>query len=65
MVNLVFDEAIRLKELIPHFNVSLSPLEQHRLREQFKRHDLYTKKEQELSDLQELRTKLKSIVPMQ
>ena len=64
-VPLSFEEAFSLNQLIPMFQASLSPLEQHRLREQLKRHGLFTAKEQELALLQEMRHKLRSTLPNQ
>lgn len=48
-IALTFEEAFSLKQLVPMLQASLTPLEQHRLREQLKRHGLFTGKEQELA----------------
>lgn len=62
-VNLTQDESLRLKELVEHFKIQLTPLEQHRLNEQLKRNKMFTKKDQEMSKINELRQKLKATGP--
>lgn len=48
-IHLSYDETLQLKELIEYFKVPLSPLEQHRLQEQLKKHNLFSKRDYDMA----------------